>query len=394
MFAVPNGLPPELAALTEPMAVGWHAVRRGEIEQARRRDRDRLRPGRPGRHLHAQGAGRAHGHRERLLARPPRAGDARAAPTSSSTRARSRPTPRPRDHGHLTTVPAALELAVGDDGEAAPRCRCPGSTSGARRRRSARKPKRPVIFECVGVPGMHRRHHRQRAAVLARRRGRRLHGRRPDPAGDGDQQGDRPALRASATRRSSSATRCTCSPRARSTPRRSSPGPSGSPGVEARVRRARRPRDARQDPDRPAAAARPSRSPGRGRDRPDGRDRRRRPRLQLAPRHLYASDLGARRRVPLPGLPQGVLAARRPPLAARPRAIHERRRRRCSAGRSSTRARPTSASTTTSRSTGSTREARRRCGSGKDLRGRGPAGWRCSAGSGRRGTARSRRWTG
>src|ERR1700724_1864739 len=28
---VPNGLTPEVAALTEPMAVGWHAVRRGEV---------------------------------------------------------------------------------------------------------------------------------------------------------------------------------------------------------------------------------------------------------------------------------------------------------------------------------------------------------------------------
>jgi threonine dehydrogenase-like Zn-dependent dehydrogenase len=28
---VPNGLAPEIAALTEPMAVAWHAVRRGEV---------------------------------------------------------------------------------------------------------------------------------------------------------------------------------------------------------------------------------------------------------------------------------------------------------------------------------------------------------------------------
>lgn len=30
---VPNGLRPELAALTEPMAVGWHAVRRGQVKK-------------------------------------------------------------------------------------------------------------------------------------------------------------------------------------------------------------------------------------------------------------------------------------------------------------------------------------------------------------------------
>jgi threonine dehydrogenase-like Zn-dependent dehydrogenase len=28
---VPNGLEPDVAALTEPMAVAWHAVRRGEV---------------------------------------------------------------------------------------------------------------------------------------------------------------------------------------------------------------------------------------------------------------------------------------------------------------------------------------------------------------------------
>ena len=30
-FPVPNGLAPDVAVLTEPMAVGWHAVRRGEV---------------------------------------------------------------------------------------------------------------------------------------------------------------------------------------------------------------------------------------------------------------------------------------------------------------------------------------------------------------------------
>jgi len=31
MMPVPNRLSPDIAALTEPMAVGWHAVRRGEV---------------------------------------------------------------------------------------------------------------------------------------------------------------------------------------------------------------------------------------------------------------------------------------------------------------------------------------------------------------------------
>jgi threonine dehydrogenase-like Zn-dependent dehydrogenase len=33
LVPVPNGLSPELAALTEPMAVGWHAVRRAEVKK-------------------------------------------------------------------------------------------------------------------------------------------------------------------------------------------------------------------------------------------------------------------------------------------------------------------------------------------------------------------------
>ena len=33
MMPVPNGLGPDLAALTEPMAVAWHAVRRGEVSR-------------------------------------------------------------------------------------------------------------------------------------------------------------------------------------------------------------------------------------------------------------------------------------------------------------------------------------------------------------------------
>jgi threonine dehydrogenase-like Zn-dependent dehydrogenase len=33
MMAIPNGLSIEVAALTEPMAVGWHAVRRGQVSR-------------------------------------------------------------------------------------------------------------------------------------------------------------------------------------------------------------------------------------------------------------------------------------------------------------------------------------------------------------------------
>ena len=33
MFPLPNGLDPELGVLTEPMAIGWHAVRRSEVRR-------------------------------------------------------------------------------------------------------------------------------------------------------------------------------------------------------------------------------------------------------------------------------------------------------------------------------------------------------------------------
>ena len=58
-------------------------------------------------------------------------------------------------HGHLESAPDVFELAVGVDGEAAPHA---GAALGTRvpggRADRAAKPKHPVVFECVGVPGM------------------------------------------------------------------------------------------------------------------------------------------------------------------------------------------------------------------------------------------------
>ncbi|HYA65382.1 MAG TPA: alcohol dehydrogenase catalytic domain-containing protein, partial [Burkholderiaceae bacterium] len=34
MMPIPNGLSPQIAALTEPMSVGWHAVRRAELKNS------------------------------------------------------------------------------------------------------------------------------------------------------------------------------------------------------------------------------------------------------------------------------------------------------------------------------------------------------------------------
>ena len=178
------------------MAVGWHAVRRGEVGK--------------GDVAIVIGCGpiglavicmlKAHGvrtvDRQRLLARPPRARHRSAAPTSSSTPRRTRPTTAAEDHGHLETAPDALDLAVGTI-EKLQQLRAALVARLARRRGARRRDAQASRRLRVRRRARHhRRHHHRRAAVLPRRRRRRLHGRRPAPAVDGDQQGDRPALRA------------------------------------------------------------------------------------------------------------------------------------------------------------------------------------------------------
>ena len=71
MLSVPNGMSPELAALTEPMAVGWHAVRRGEVGR-RQMAIVIVRADWPRGDLNAQGQRCAPGRRQRFLAPPPR----------------------------------------------------------------------------------------------------------------------------------------------------------------------------------------------------------------------------------------------------------------------------------------------------------------------------------
>lgn len=153
MLAVPNGLRPDLAALTEPMAVAWHAVRRGEVGK--------------GDVAVVIGCGpvglavicmlKSHGARtvvasdyspgRRALAQ--RCGaDVVVDPAQAS------PFAGMAEHGHLVDAPAVFDLAVGTMEKLG---RLPigwwhvwrvAETVGAV------NPKRPVIFECVGVPGV------------------------------------------------------------------------------------------------------------------------------------------------------------------------------------------------------------------------------------------------
>ena len=153
-FTVPDDMPVELAVLTEPMAVGLHAVRRGEVKK--------------GDVAVVIGCGpvglavismlKASGVKtvvasdfspgRRDLAR--RCGaDVVVDPEQGS------PYSAGGDHGHLETMPAVLGLAI----DAMDKLRriplVPWNRIWqAAEAVGAATPKRPVIFECVGVPGM------------------------------------------------------------------------------------------------------------------------------------------------------------------------------------------------------------------------------------------------
>ena len=149
---VPNGLAPELAAVTEPMAIGWHAVRRSEIKK--------------GDVAIVIGCGpvglavicmlKAQGVRtvvasdfsagRRALATACGA-DAVVDPNVESPYADS------GKRGHLTTIPAKVKLGLETMDKLT---RLPLPWHHLRRAAEAlgARPKHPVIFECVGVPGI------------------------------------------------------------------------------------------------------------------------------------------------------------------------------------------------------------------------------------------------
>ncbi len=153
MLPVPNGLSPEVAALTEPLAVAWHAVRRGEV--GKRDVAIVVGCGPIGLAvilmLKARGvrmvvaSDYASGRRE--LARACGADIVLDAAADSPLVAEA------ERAGHLVDVPAAMDMAF-DAREKLDRLPIGwwhlwrlGEALGAR-------PKRPVIFECVGVPGV------------------------------------------------------------------------------------------------------------------------------------------------------------------------------------------------------------------------------------------------
>ena len=151
MLEVPNGLAPDVAVLTEPMAVAWHAVRRGEVSRktvaivigcgpvglgvilmlkAKGVETVVASDFSPGRRALATACG----------------ADVVVDPAAES------PYTAAAGRGHLLKAPDALELAVETMDKLA---RVPGWWHAWNLgEKLGAGPKFPVIFECVGVPGV------------------------------------------------------------------------------------------------------------------------------------------------------------------------------------------------------------------------------------------------
>jgi threonine dehydrogenase-like Zn-dependent dehydrogenase len=152
MLPVPNGLRPDVAALTEPLAVAWHAVRRGDVAK--------------GTTAIVIGCGpiglavilmlKAKGVRTVLASDYSPARRALVSACGADLvvdPAHESPFAAAPARGHLPDMPAGAELTLGTVEKLQ---RLPLGWWHAWRLGEALgvKPKHPVIFECVGVPGV------------------------------------------------------------------------------------------------------------------------------------------------------------------------------------------------------------------------------------------------
>jgi threonine dehydrogenase-like Zn-dependent dehydrogenase len=153
MLPVPNGLPPEVATLTEPMAVGYHAVQRGDVKK--KTVSVVIGCGPVGLavilFLKAQGVRTViasdYSPARRSLA-------ARCGADVVVDPAQGSPYEQLAGRDLLEDMPAALELGVGTVERLQ---RLPVGWWHVWRladRLGMAEPKHPVIFECVGVPGV------------------------------------------------------------------------------------------------------------------------------------------------------------------------------------------------------------------------------------------------
>jgi threonine dehydrogenase-like Zn-dependent dehydrogenase len=153
MMAVPNGLDPAVAALTEPLAVALHAVRRGEVGKRDVAIVVGCGPVGLGVILMLKASGvRTVLASDYSAGRRALAGRCGADIVIDPTR--DSPYGPQEDPGWLTSLPDALELALDTREKLG---RLPGIGWWRPWRLAERLglgPKRPVIFECVGVPGV------------------------------------------------------------------------------------------------------------------------------------------------------------------------------------------------------------------------------------------------
>jgi threonine dehydrogenase-like Zn-dependent dehydrogenase len=149
---VPNGLAPEVAALTEPMAVGWHAVRRGDV--AKRDVAIVIGCGPIG--LAVICMLKAHGVRTVVASdfSPGRRALATACGADVVVDPAQDSPYQASGHRHLESMLDAFNLAVGTIDKLR-NLRLPWwHVWRAAEAVGAATPKRPIIFECVGVPGV------------------------------------------------------------------------------------------------------------------------------------------------------------------------------------------------------------------------------------------------
>ncbi len=245
-FAVPNGLPADAAALTEPMAVALHAVRRGEV--GKRQPAIVIGCGPIG--LGVIAMLKASGVRH-VVASDYSPGRRALAAAMGADVVVDPAVDSPYDLPRPLTAAGVLELAVGTMEKLRAVPFLPWQHVFKAADAVGAAPSGPVVFECVGRPRCPRAGDGGRAAVLPHRRGRRLHGRGPDPALLRHQQGARPAvlplLHARGVPPGAAAARR----------RQGRPAPAGHRHRRARrrrggLRRAGQPRGAREDPRRPA----------------------------------------------------------------------------------------------------------------------------------------------
>jgi threonine dehydrogenase-like Zn-dependent dehydrogenase len=152
MLQVPNGLGADVAALTEPMAVAWHAVRRGEV--GKRQVAIVIGCGPVG--LGVILMLKAKGVRTVVASdfSPGRRALAKACGADVVVDpAEDSPFSAAGERGHLADLPSALEVAVGTREKLG---RLPVGWWHVWRvaDKLGVAPKHPVIFECVGVPGV------------------------------------------------------------------------------------------------------------------------------------------------------------------------------------------------------------------------------------------------